>query len=77
MHCTKTLTNKKKHRFSYTSRHDKKYNNIGMVVVGFVLQLQDNLMRLRWVYCCRACHRGLCGGGSVISAMVFVGKADF
>ena len=73
MHGIKTLTNKKKVDFPTHHATTTKCNKICMVVVGFILQKYDDLRQSCQVYCCRGCDCGLYGGGSVMSAIVFVG----
>jgi hypothetical protein len=50
----------------------QKCNKIGMVVVGLVLKKYDEPRQSRWGYRSLGCGLGLCGGGSSVSAMVFV-----
>ncbi len=66
-----------KRRNPIMSCHDKKWNKIEMVFVAFVLQKQLELRQLCLRYYCCGCGLGLCGVGSFVSEMVFMGWPEF
>jgi hypothetical protein len=68
-----TTYQQQKGQIPITLLHDEKCNKIGMVVVGFDLEKYDESGRSCWGYCRLGCGLELCGIGSFVSVMVFVG----